>query len=386
MRDVDHFVKLYFRIGFTNKEILNLLATQNQIIISIRTLKRICRKLGLFRRKHHTDLEEILTFVEEEMIGSGQLQGYRWLHQRALQRGFVVSQETIRALIKILDPEGVDLRRARRLRRRQYTCRGPNALWHVDSYDKLKPYGIAINGCIDGFSRHVMWMGAYTTNSDPKVIADYYINTVSRVGGCPQRLRADPGTENAHIREMQMFLRRHHADHHAGQQSFIYGSSTANQRIESWWGILWKQCAQFWMDIFQTLKDDGHFTGDLLDKNLVQFCFLNLIQEELREVVRTWNLHQLMTRPSQSLLRGRPILLYCMPQLYGAEDKLQLVNTDDIAVCKEECTPKGQYPCDETIFELCILLMTENNWNAPEDAYSAVELYSHLRNEILDHL
>ncbi|XP_078799348.1 uncharacterized protein LOC110016040 isoform X2 [Oryzias latipes] len=234
MRDVDHFVKLYFRIGFTNKEILNLLATQNQIIISIRTLKRICRKLGLFRRKHHTDLEEILTFVEEEMIGSGQLQGYRWLHQRALQRGFVVSQETIRALIKILDPEGVDLRRARRLRRRQYTCRGPNALWHVDSYDKLKPYGIAINGCIDGFSRHVMWMEAYTTNSDPKVIADYYINTVTRVGGCPQRLRADPGTENAHIREMQMFLRRHHADHHAGQQSFIYGSSTANQRIESW--------------------------------------------------------------------------------------------------------------------------------------------------------
>ena len=155
-------MELYFRIGFTNKEILNLLAHQHHIIISIRTLKRICKKMHLFRRKNQTDLEEVAAFVEGEMAGTGQLQGYRWMHQRAIQRGFVVSQETIRLIIKILDPEGVELRRARRLRRRQYTCRGPNALWHMDSYDKLKPYGIAINGCIDGFSRHIMWMEAYT--------------------------------------------------------------------------------------------------------------------------------------------------------------------------------------------------------------------------------
>ncbi len=37
-----------------------------------------------------------------------------------------------------------------------------NMQWpqHVDSFDKLKPYGIAINGCTDGFSRHIMWMEA----------------------------------------------------------------------------------------------------------------------------------------------------------------------------------------------------------------------------------
>jgi len=28
---------------------------------------------------------------------------------------------------------------------------GPNYLWHVDGYDKLKPFGMAISGCIDGF-------------------------------------------------------------------------------------------------------------------------------------------------------------------------------------------------------------------------------------------
>ncbi|KAF3859750.1 hypothetical protein F7725_022149 [Dissostichus mawsoni] len=91
--------------------------------------------------------------------------------------GLVVSEDSIRRIIKLVDPQGVELRRAHRLRRRPYRCRGPNALWHMDGYDKLKPCGIAINGCIDGFSRCVLWM-AYTTNSDPKVVASYFIKTV----------------------------------------------------------------------------------------------------------------------------------------------------------------------------------------------------------------
>ncbi|KAF3847207.1 hypothetical protein F7725_020235 [Dissostichus mawsoni] len=237
-------------------------------------------------------------------------------------------------------------------------------MWHMDSYDKLKPYGIAINGCIDGFSRYIMWMEAYTTNSDPKVIADYYISTVTRIGGCPKRMRDNRGTKNGHVREMQLFLHRNQTDHHAGEGSFIYGCSTANQRIESWWGVLHKQSVQFWMDTFKTLKDDGYFTGDFLDKNLVQFCFLNLLQEELDEVVRTWNT-QIRSRPPW-VAGGRPILMFSMPQLYGAaEDRLQCILPEEVAVCKEECTPKGQYPCDETVFELCVLLMGVNGWSSP---------------------
>lgn len=54
MRAVEHFVELYFSIGFTNKEILNLLAHQHHIVISIRTLKRICKKMHLFRRKNQS--------------------------------------------------------------------------------------------------------------------------------------------------------------------------------------------------------------------------------------------------------------------------------------------------------------------------------------------
>lgn len=271
-------IKLYFRLGLNNKEILLVLAQSHRIVVSIRTLKRHCRALGLFRRKQHTDLEEVMAFIQQEIHRSGQMQGYRWLHLRAIQTGYVVQQDTVRRIISLLDPQGVATRKAQRLRRRRYNNKGPNALWHMDSYDKLKPYGIAINGCIDGFSRFVLWMEAYTTNSDPRVIADYFIQCITSMGGCPERIRGDNGTENGHVANMQMFLRRHHTDVFAGDKSFLHGRSTGNQRIESWWGILRKQCVQFWMNLFKDLQEYGHFSGEFLDKNLIQFCFLDLVQ------------------------------------------------------------------------------------------------------------
>lgn len=53
-------------------------------------------------------------------------------------------------------------------------------------------------------------MEAFRSNSNPKVIADYFINIEMRIGGCPQRQRADLGTENGHIRNIQIFLQRNY--------------------------------------------------------------------------------------------------------------------------------------------------------------------------------
>lgn len=203
--------------------------------------------------------------------------GYRMMHLKCIQEGLVVKRETVRLLLSVLDPVGVAHRRARKLRRRRYHNPGPNFMWHLDSYDKLKPYGLCINGCVDGFSRHLMWLKVSFTNSDPKVIASYYIETVKERRGCPQRIRADRGTENVAVEQMQMFLRRAATDDFAYHRSFIYGSSNHNQRIESLWGILRKENVQFWMNFFQTLKE-GHFTGDFLDRSLVQFCFMRILQ------------------------------------------------------------------------------------------------------------
>ena len=80
------------------------------------------------------------------------------MHQRCLQAGYRTSRENIRIILKLLDPIGVEERSKKVLRRRQYWSYGPNWVWHIDGYDKLKPYGFPIHGTIDGFSRRIMWL------------------------------------------------------------------------------------------------------------------------------------------------------------------------------------------------------------------------------------
>ena len=103
----------------------------------------------------------------------------------------VVSRETVRHALRIIDPEGVSERRRNRLRRRQYRGKGPNFLWHIDGYDKLKPFGFCVQGGINGFSRQIMWLEVGSTNSDSLVVASYFVVCVRQVGGTATIVRAD---------------------------------------------------------------------------------------------------------------------------------------------------------------------------------------------------
>jgi len=94
-----------------------------------------------------------------------------------------------RSFMKTFDSEGVFLRKAHRLKRRKYRAKGPNFVWHVDGYDKLKPYGFCIHGSIDGYSRRLLWLEVSQSNNNPRVIAMYYLEAIRRLGVAPRLLR-----------------------------------------------------------------------------------------------------------------------------------------------------------------------------------------------------
>ncbi|KAK3600724.1 hypothetical protein CHS0354_027218 [Potamilus streckersoni] len=170
------------------------------------------------------------------------MHGYRWMYQKCLSNGLKVKKEEIRLMLEILDPQGVELRQRRCLRRRQYFSKGPNYCWHIDSNDKLKSYGLCINGCTDGYSRKLIWLKVGRSNSDPKVIAKYFLAAVEEYGGCPTFMRGDMATENVRIPTMQTFIRPSDGLDVENDRTFIYCKSTLNTRIESWWEILRKEC------------------------------------------------------------------------------------------------------------------------------------------------
>ena len=88
----------------------------------------------------------------------------------------------MRQIVKQLDPDSVKLRK-RRLYCRRYVADGPNFVWHLDGHDKLKP--IRIHGCIDRFSRCLIWLEVASSNKKPELIAKFYLDAVKSLEGIP---------------------------------------------------------------------------------------------------------------------------------------------------------------------------------------------------------
>ncbi|KAI3356201.1 hypothetical protein L3Q82_017179, partial [Scortum barcoo] len=269
---VQELAELYFNLGLHYNDITNLLARRHRYIVSKRHLKRILNSCGLFRHRGYDTLDEVITFVDEQLQTSGQLYGYRWMYTKYKENGLHVRKEDIRLILKELNPRGT-----RRLHHQGYFAKGHSYIWHLDSYDKLKPFGICINVCIDRFARKVIWMNAFTTSSDRYIVGGYYMEAVERLGGCPRIVRGERGTENVKVRDFQRFRRRNIQDGSA-IDSYIEEASTANQRTERWWGFLRKESMEFYISLFLYLKDRGLFNGGYLDRSLIQFCFMSIIQ------------------------------------------------------------------------------------------------------------
>jgi len=71
------------------------------------------------------------------------------MHRLLVRRHHLtVTNEMVRCMLRQLDPAGVESRHCHRLRRRTYRSLGPNHTWHIDGYDKLRPYGILISGLV----------------------------------------------------------------------------------------------------------------------------------------------------------------------------------------------------------------------------------------------
>ena len=75
--------------------------------------------MHLYRRKYTSNLDSVERFIRDQLSKSGEMHGYRWMHITCIRHGIVVSQDTVRLLLQILDPIGVDQRKRRRLMRRQ---------------------------------------------------------------------------------------------------------------------------------------------------------------------------------------------------------------------------------------------------------------------------
>ena len=140
--DTKKHAKLYYNLRLKHTEILQSLAHLNGTVISNRTLQRILHGCGLYKYNEYSNVLHVALYLFGLFKSISSVHGNKLLHLKCIQRGFIVKQETIRPLLHMLDQEGVTGRKRHKLRRCQYFNKRPNYCMHIDSYDKLKPYGI----------------------------------------------------------------------------------------------------------------------------------------------------------------------------------------------------------------------------------------------------
>ena len=138
--DVRVTITDYFNQGYNNYEILAFLSLLHGAVMSLRTLKRWLRRLQLKRpsQRNESSLEDIVSAILMEMERSvGSFVGYREMTKRLKKKhNLVVRRDIIMRAMRVIDPDGVNARKRRRLKRRQYKTPGPNFLWHIDGWIK----------------------------------------------------------------------------------------------------------------------------------------------------------------------------------------------------------------------------------------------------------
>ena len=153
--------RYYFKQGYEYNTIVEFLSKFHGISMCARTLKNRLKMLGLGRKSTDFNEEEVRSRILREIDGPGSMSGYRSMWHILQREGYMVPRQKVADMFFNIDPEGCRTRRAKRLRPRVYVNPEPSYCWHLDGYDKLKPYGFPIHGCIDGFSRKMIYGCSY---------------------------------------------------------------------------------------------------------------------------------------------------------------------------------------------------------------------------------
>lgn len=375
-----HLITTYFKLGFTYVQIVSFLRKFHGILLCVRQLKRILHQSALTRRTKYTDINLVWNIIQQEVETNGGTAGYRNVHGKLTKTyGLVVTRETVRICLLNIDPSGVSRRRCRRLERRRYNGHGANYIWHVDGWDKLKTYGLCVHGCMDGYSRRLIWLECARTNKDPYVIGSYFVNAVEDIGGVPRIVRADRGTENVNIEQMQHVLRCDCTDEIALHgTAFLYGRSTSNQRIEAFWSKIQEVSLRQWTEHFRDLAEYGVLdTSDMLHIECVRFCYMSLLRVELQHIRTLWNTHTIRQSSYSCCEPGKPDMLFFFPESHGSKDYRTYCNHADVTELRQSLSYSVQdVDCD--CKELFQTLMLGGGKNLPLDLRQAEELYVYL--------
>jgi hypothetical protein len=279
-------IEQYLNDGYTEIEIARLCG------VSRYTVRCRMRERGIQRFSAIGDnpLSTTVQHIADE--GNGQW-GVGMTDGKLRSLRIRVPRSKLRSLLKILDPQAHAARsflaRHRITRVRPYSIRGPGALWHFDANLKLRRYKFAIHGCVDGFSRKIMYMHV-TDNMRAQTVFDLFHDACMRHNYIPSRARCNQGRENVVVADFMLRQRGLH------RGSILVGASVHNQRIERMWLDVRTRFISKVVDVFGRFEDDGMLNvEDDVCMHTVHLVVGPHLRSMLADFVTAWNCHRMRT-------------------------------------------------------------------------------------------
>ena len=158
------------------------------------------------------------------------------------------------------------------------------------------------------------------------------------MGRIPRVIRRERGSENMTLCDIKRFLRRNFSDSFLGYDSFRYGSSTSNQRIEAWWSQFRKPNGTRWINFCKDLINSNIYDDSInYHVEIMGFCFMSIIQQELHKMKSMWNAHYTREVRNSEYPPGRSNILCFMPDQLGGRSVRFPVNEMNINACYPFC-------------------------------------------------
>ena len=266
--------------------------------VSRRTVCSRLRQFGLGTRRnmstiHDAQLDRAILALKRRFPNSG----YRMMTSLLKTNSQIrVSKARVYASMKRIDPVGMARRRRVVLHRRQYRVNGANSVWHLDANLKLSRWIFFVQGCVDGYSRAIIYLNCAACNNTA-ITLNSFVRGMSHFG-LPSRTRSDAGLENVLVSRLMVGLQGR------GRGSHIVGRSVHNQRIERLWRDVYTSVLSQFYAFFYDMEDAG-----LLDPTnprhilYLHLSFGKLICKELATFARGWNMHGLRSEHHLTPLR-----------------------------------------------------------------------------------
>lgn len=280
-------VELLRSVGYTWDQV------SKALMVGRTTIWRRIRDAGITLTKYSDISDSSLDERVLQILGHHPHCGQVLIRSMLESQGVHIQRQRLRECVQRVDPEHCMSRWREPVIRRTYCVPGPNSLWHVDTHHSLIRWRCVIHGCIDGYSRLVLYLKCANNNRSDTALQLFVSATLAY--GIPSRVRSDKGGENYGICEFMLQARG------TERHSHIAGKSTHNQRIERLWRDVFRCVASTFHSLFYYLEDVGLLDPvNDIDLFLLHFVFLPRINHCLQEFLGGWNRHPLRTEHNWS--------------------------------------------------------------------------------------